>query len=197
MTPHVPSQRAEDTAALLMRTLGNHRTQTARATAATPTRLATQRPDANQVAQQATLIRLASITEAYCADALLEAAEALGQPSTTPVMQIMWDELAISATRTWKDQQSAYKSWIGVTIKWDTVDGMADARNAVAHGLGSLTRQQLRREAAVRHRLKGVGLSLAGRDLALTDTSLHGLALKCRDFILELDQQLQAKLTGP
>ena len=180
-----------------MRTLGAHRTQISGMTATPPARLGTSGHDRFQVAHQATLIRKASITEAYCADALLAAAEALAQPSTTSTMQTMWEELAISATRTWKDQQSAFKNWVGVTIKWDTIDGMADARNAVAHGLGSLTRQQLRNEARVRSRLTKVGLSVTGRDIQLTDTTLQGLAIKCRDFILDLDQKVQVRLAAP
>jgi hypothetical protein len=197
MIPTVASQRAEDAASLIMRTVGAHRTHLAAMAVPPRARLSTPRHNPHQVAHQATLIRLASITEAYCAGALIAATEALAQPSRTQTMQQMWDEMAISATRTWKDQQAAYKNWVGVTIKWDTVDGLADARNAIAHGLGSLTRQQVLKEAAVRGRLVKVGITLVGRDLELSDTSLHGLALRCRDFILDLDVRIQARLASP
>jgi hypothetical protein len=193
----VPSQRAEDAADLLMRTLGSHRTRLAGLAPAVPSRLRATRTDRVQVACQSTLIRFASITEAYCADALVEAAEQLAQPGRARTMQTIWDEAAVAATRTWNDQKSAYKTWLGVTISWATIDAVADARNAVAHGLGSLTRQQMRKRAAVDARLAQLGVALVGRDLELNDASLQGVALKCRDFIFALDGKVQARLQAP
>jgi hypothetical protein len=197
VTTFVPSQRAEDSAHLLMRTLGAHRTSAAGMSPAGPSRLTTGRHDRLQVAHQATLIRLASITEAYCADALVSAAEQLAQPGRSVTMQAIWDETAISATRSWQSQKTAYKDWLSLTIAWGTIDAVADARNAVAHGLGSLTRQQIRKESAVRGRLTSLGVTLVGRDVELSDGSLQGLGVKCRDFILELDSNLQARLRLP
>jgi hypothetical protein len=197
MTATVPSQRAEDAAHLLMRTLGGHRTRLAGLAPAVPSRLGATRNDRVQVACQSTLIRFASITEAYCADALVDAAERLAQPGRARTMQAIWNEAAIAATRTWNDQKSAYKTWLGVTISWETIDAVADARNAVAHGLGSLTRQQMRKQASVTARLAQLGIALVGRDLDLNDTSLQGVALKCRDFIFTLDGKLQARLELP
>src|SRR4051812_30280876 len=193
----VASPRAEASCQLLMRTLGNYQAQSVTLTAPRISRLSARRHEKLEIAQQATLIRLASITEAYCGDALIEAAEVLALPGPTSIVQALWDEAAIKATRTWNEQKSAYKKWLHLTIKWEVIDAMADARNAIAHGLGSLTRQQIKDQATIAARLGSLSIGLSGRDIVLTDRSLKGLALKARAFILDLDTQIDARLQQP
>lgn len=193
----VASPRAEASCRLLMRTLGNYQAQTVTLTAPHMSRLSVRRHEKLEIAQQATLIRLASITEAYCGDALIEAAERLAQPGSTKIVQVLWDEAAVKATRTWNEQKSAYKKWLELTIKWEVIDAMADARNAIAHGLGSLTRHQIKDQATIAARLARLNIGLSGQDIVLTDRSLKGLALKAKAFILDLDTQIDARLRQP
>jgi len=180
-----------------MRTLGAHRMHIAGIPPSRVSRLSGARYDPVQTAHQSALIRLASITESFCAEALVAAAESLSQPGLNPTMQIIWNDAVISATRTWHDQKKSYDTWLQVKVSWETIDAIADARNAVAHGLGSLTRQQLRNETAVQARLKKLGVSVIGRNVELSDSSLYGLGARCRDFIVGLDAALQARLSAP
>jgi hypothetical protein len=180
-----------------MRTLGNYQAQTVTLKAPHMSRLSARRHEKLEIAQQATLIRLSSITEAYCGDALIEAAEMLAQPGPTRIVQALWDEAAIKATRTWNEQKFAYKKWLQLTIKWEVIDAMADARNAIAHGLGSLTRQQIKDQATITARLATLSIGLSGQDIVLSDRSLKGLALKARTFILDLDTQIDARRRQP
>lgn len=193
----VPSARAERSCRLLMQTLGAYLSQAPTLAAGSRMRLPRAGNNKLEIAQQASIIRLASITESFCADALIAAAERLGRPGSSTTMQAIWEESVINATRTWAAQQKAYKDWLDVRIKWTAVDDLATARNAIAHGLGSLTRQQQRSHVAVKAQLSRVDITLNGLDLVLTDQSVRGLALKCRTFILELDAAIEARLQKP
>lgn len=180
-----------------MRTLGGYLSQAPALTAPMRSRLAASRHNKLEVAQQASIIRLASITEAFCADALVEAAEVLGRPGSSATMRAIWEESVINATRTWSAQQKAYKDWLNVKIKWAAIEDMATARNAIAHGLGSLTRLQLHNASSARTQLARLDIGLAGTDLVLTDQSVRGVAIKCKDVILDLDAQIAGRLALP
>ena len=66
-------------------------------------------------------------------------------------------------------------------------------RNAVAHGLGKLTRRQLRSEQSVKSKLKTAGIRVGDNRIALSDDSLAAAASACRDFIERLDLAVQAR----
>jgi hypothetical protein len=126
---------------------------------------------------------------------LLDAVEELVEPSRNQSVSHVWDRAAIGATSGWKEQKLAYKEWLGVKLAatdWKRVEQLAEARNAVAHGLGTLTRRQLRNEQAVHPALKAVGISLDDNDfIVLSDQVLLDAANACRDFIQRLDEAVQ------
>jgi 3-mercaptopyruvate sulfurtransferase SseA len=66
-------------------------------------------------------------------------------------------------------------------------------RNAVAHGLGKLTRRQLRSEQSVKSKLKAAGITVDDNRIVLSDDSLAAAASACRDFIERLDLTVQAR----
>jgi alpha-amylase/alpha-mannosidase (GH57 family) len=83
------------------------------------------------------LVRLLSITETFAADLLsreVDRAVANGQSITAIKVA---DEAVIRATSGWQDQQRSYKDWLGVKVDWKAVERLAEARNAVTHGLGN------------------------------------------------------------
>src|SRR5205814_199240 len=83
----------------------------------------------------------------------------------------LWDDASVRGTNSWKEQQESYRDWLGVTENWTAVERLAEARNAVAHGLGTLTRRQLRKEASVRDKLKKAGILLTGIRIVLSDSA--------------------------
>ncbi|MGH3712659.1 MAG: hypothetical protein ACRDT4_04250 [Micromonosporaceae bacterium] len=105
----------------------------------------------------------------------------------------MADEAVIRGTSTWQEQKKSYKDWLGVDEDWKAVERLAEARNAVAHGLGKLTRRQLRSEQSVKSKLKGAGITVDDNRVVLTDDSLAAAASACRDFIERLDLAVQAR----
>ena len=144
MRPPVQSLRAEGAIALLRQTLAQHKTLAARIPLDNPRRrLAAPRRDRVQVQRQATFIRLISITESFCAVRLTEYVENVVDITAHSISSLIWETAAIDATGSWSRQKDAYKKWLGLSPNWKNVEGFIEARNAVAHGLGTLTRRQV------------------------------------------------------
>ncbi|WP_426594406.1 hypothetical protein ACPPVS_02555 [Cellulomonas sp. McL0617] len=192
MTATTITERAEAACNLLFRTLGAHRVIVA-GISPRPTRrrLLGTDDDREQIQCQATLLRLVSITESFCADRLVDEVELVMNPSRGAAVLKVWQEAVVKATSKWDEQKRSYRDWLGVEMAWNKVEVLADARNSVAHGLGSLTRQQLLRERSIRDRLKGAGMSFAGNRIVLTDGALEAAARACRDHIVTLDLAVQ------
>jgi hypothetical protein len=194
MTPPVVSREAEASAALLFQTLGAHRVSLARLKRAPGRRIPSKQAiDDEQIQLQATLVRLLSITEAFTAQLLMTEVDKAAARAASATIDRVWEEAAIRGTSGWKEQKDAYKKWLNVDVDWKTVERLAEARNAVAHGLGVLTRRQLRNETSVRAKLKLAGIDLSGHHLVLSDAALASAAQDCRDLITRVDLATQTR----
>lgn len=195
----VPSREAEDAGALLMRTVGHYRTaQASIPDRRGPRRLGLPAPSPSQERAQATLVRLMSITEAYTADTLLRHAEPSAAGSGHPVAVAVYDDAAVAAVRDWRNMRDAYKRWLLVTWEkaaYNPVFTLADARNAVVHGLGTLTRQQTRSNpTGLRTRLAAAGAVVGPGDaLFLPDPFVVAAARACRTFVEHVDVQVRQR----
>ncbi len=134
-----------------------------------------------------------SITESFAAQLLLGEVDKAAARAASVAIDNVWDDAAIRATSSWKEQKEAYKNWLGVDTDWKVVERLAEARNAVAHGLGTLTRRQLRKEQSVRYKLKSAGISMVGIRIVLSDAALASAAAGCRDLIHRVDLAVQAR----
>lgn len=193
--PQVVSAEAEAASALLFRTLGAHRAAVAALKPRPLGRLRTSSDgDPIQDRCQATLVRLLSITEAFASDMLSRQVDRAieGARGATAATKLA-DEAVIRGTSGWQDQKKSYKDWLGVEVDWKAVERLAEARNAVAHGLGRLTRRQLRSEQSVKSKLKAAGIPIEESRIVLSDESLAAAASACRDFIERLDLAVQEK----
>lgn len=103
------------------------------------------------------------------------------------------DDAVIRGTSSWQDQKKSYKDWLSVEEDWKAVERLAEARNAVAHGLGKLTRRQLRSEQSVKSKLKAAGITVDDNRIVLSDENLAAAASACREFIERLDIAVQAR----
>jgi hypothetical protein len=136
---------------------------------------------------------LLSITESFTSQLLLREIDKVVARARSASIDSVWDDAAIRGTSTWREQQDAYINWLGVKEEWKVVEQLAEARNAVAHGLGTLTRRQLRKEASVRSKLKAAGITLTGIRIVLSDAALASAATDCRDLIHRIDLAVQAR----
>lgn len=190
----VVSAEAEAASALLFRTLGAHRAAIAAIGSQPLTRLRIS-PDGDPVQErcQATLIRLLSITEAFASDMLSREVDgAIARVGSATAAKVA-DDALIRGTSTWQDQKKSYKDWLGVNEDWKAVERLAEARNAVAHGLGKLTRRQLRSEQSVKSKLKAARITVNDNRIVLSDDNLAAAASACRDFIEKLDLAVQSR----
>jgi hypothetical protein len=194
MTMLVITTEAEDASALLFQTLGAHRTAVAALRSQPPPRLPSGRiPDPEQIQCQSTLVRLLSITESFTSQLLLREVDKAAARARSASIDSVWEEAATRGTSTWREQQAAYINWLGVKEDWKVAERLAEARNAVAHGLGTLTRRQRRNEASVRSKLKEAGITLTGIRIVLSDAALASAASACRDLIHRIDLAVQAR----
>lgn len=192
--PRVPSTEAEAASALLFRTLGAHRTATA-AIRQRPRprlhRLPGEDPIQDQC--QATLVRLLSITEAFASELLSREVDHAIAGAATATAGKVAEDAVIRGTGTWSDQQRSYKDWLGVNEDWKAVERLAEARNAVAHGLGKLTRRQMRSEQSTKAKLIAAGITVDKNKVVLSEDNLAAAASACRDFVERLDLAVQEK----
>ncbi|WP_410596502.1 hypothetical protein [Amycolatopsis sp. lyj-23] len=131
-----------------------------------------------------------SITEAFAADMLSREIDRTVATASDVAAKIA-DEAVIRATSTWLEQKKSYKAWLGVNENWNAVERLAEARNAVAHGLGSLTRRQLKNKEGVKAKLKDAGITVNDNKIVLSAESLAKVAATCREFIERLDRAVQ------
>lgn len=196
---YVPSSHAEDAAALLFRTLGHYRTAQAAMRAATrPRRLRRVPVNPAQEQAQATLVRMLSITEGFTGDTLLRHAEPLARASPHAVAFAVYDDAAIAAVRDWQAMRSAYRRWL--EVKWqdsdyEPVHTLAEARNAIVHGLGTLTRQQTRKDTSgLRTKLAAAKATVGADDsLVLPEEFIVEATWTCRRFVRHVDEQVQRR----
>lgn len=192
--PVVLGSRAEAASRLLNQTLGLHLMQTVTSQGArTSARLAPPTFDGLQVQRQATFLRMISITEAFCVDRLLELAVEEVLPARNNIRTLIWDKASTSAVSTWPAIQEAYKNWFNVKPSWARINQLIEVRNAIAHGLGQLTRiQRAKRESTVT-KVAQAGISLKGDRIVLEEVNLLQAKDACVELISEVDRLVQEK----
>ncbi|MGW4533761.1 hypothetical protein ACWEOI_22715 [Nocardia sp. NPDC004340] len=193
--PTTPSDSAEAFTTLLNRTLASHQLAVDAIASEPPGRL---RPhsaaDRVQEQRQATLLRLLSITEAFAADLLAREVEQTFAGVSSSVLTAVVDDSLIGATNTWKEQQTAYKKWLNITkpaVNWTSVERLSHARNAIAHGLGELTRRQKQTGTSIPDQLLNAGIKVENNRIVLAEQNLIDAADRCRDLIESLDRAVQ------
>jgi hypothetical protein len=113
-------------------------------------------------------------------------------PAHELVMRV-WEERTPRILRDWTNRRSAWKELFDVKWSyrnWNELQGFLTARNIIAHGLGRLTRSQLRRgkiRSGVLGQLGAAGLRLDGHRLILDDSGVERCGRRVKHFIAWLD----------
>jgi hypothetical protein len=191
--PDVLGSRAEAARLLVNQALGFHRTQMAGlATRAHRSRLAAPILDTAQVQRQATVLRMISITEAFCVDRLLDLAEKEVAPTDSSVRNLIWQRSSVAAVSTWPSIQATYKTWYSIRPSWTRINQLLEVRNAIAHGLGRLTRVQKSHAKATIGRITQAGVTVVGDLVVLEEPDLQYVRQVCVDLVSEVDQLVQS-----
>lgn len=185
--------RAESACRLINLTMGLHRTQMSRRGTVMPaSRLIGPDFDSFQVQRQGTLLRMLSITESFCVDRLLERAEIEVEPEGSSVRAQMWDRASTGAVSNWEGIRNSYKAWYDVRPRWTDIDRLIEVRNAVAHGLGQLTRTQRLKLASTLAKITSAGVRVDAELIILEEANLEHARVVCLDLIEDIDMRVQA-----
>lgn len=148
---------------------------------------------------QLILPRVVSIAEDYARNLLLEASEALVDTSH-PMHLHIWIHAEERAESTWESIRTAWKEWHGVVVTQAPThlafSGFVEARNAIMHGLGELTRKQSRTDGALARtisRLHHARLEVEGRRLVLGAESVDAAVDNSAGLVEWLDGQAVSK----
>lgn len=149
------------------------------------------RYDFEQVRNQSEYLRMVSIVEAFldaCGDRQFEH-RSLGQDE---FLRAVIQQARDKSLRTWDDRIAAYARLHGVVLgkcnKWSDIDAAREVRNAIAHGLGTLTKRQ--RTPSVMEKVRAVSVELLEGRIMVSEQALIRLASSASEFIADVDRQL-------
>jgi hypothetical protein len=135
------------------------------------------------------LTRVVSIADEFTFGLFIEVAEA--RLPVDPRVEVLWERYVERDADTWTQRFGAWENLHRVPIKtfprYDRLLGFIDARNAIVHGLGSLTRKQLKTRHKVTGHLKSAGIGLSGTRLVLAPQHVRDCAAVVRGLIEWLD----------
>jgi hypothetical protein len=148
-----------------------------------------------QARAQSTLLRLVSIAEAHAVNELVMRVEPHAPAPRTPILEDIYTAAEDRAISSWPSTADSYKRWLGINLRkcpeWKKMEAAFDARNAIAHGLGQLTRRQSRKDqAALEASLKLINVAIRGVRLDVSDATIKEVANVFRHFVAWLDQEL-------
>jgi hypothetical protein len=98
---------------------------------------------------------------------------------------------------TWPGRNNSWRNLFQIHIEdptafpeWPRVRGFVEARNAIQHGLGTLTRRQLQpaRRAETFSALAVAGINLSGNRVVVSEESVTDCYQSCSDFVVNLDR---------
>jgi len=119
------------------------------------------------------------------------------------IHQDLWQRATSRAEGTWNAHREAWLAWHDLRLvdapDYERLDGFVEARNAVMHGLGQLTRLQTQRDGgrATAAKLRAVGIILNGKKLVILPTVLDTCAATARGFIEWLDAEIRNRALLP
>jgi hypothetical protein len=148
------------------------------------------------VRAQSAIVRIVSIVESFAVHQLVAHIEPHFPAPRSDIVDDVYVEAEDRAIGTWPNIQTAYKRWLQISFtaagNWAQMTSMHDARNAIAHGLGGLTRRQARKNIAdLVQGLRAIDIDVHGTQLILSNRSVRAATVNGRDFVTWLDAELQ------
>lgn len=146
---------------------------------------------------QAYFFRIVAIVEAYT-DAALEVMFRRVVPASSAAALRLLEAHLLDATQRWEARKKSFAKYHSLPLgdtrvgfpQWSKLDGMIEVRNSVAHGLGSLTRQQRQNPTRTAARCSQVGVRIEAGEVQVDRASLDGAAQVAEAFVRWLDPKL-------
>lgn len=199
----IPSAEAEQAAALLMHELAGYRRRVRAESRGRHGRLRKGRVGSGSLPlPYSAVVSMISVAEGFFATTLQTRVES----AFTVTSRLMKDAESV-AVRTmdssWDDRMKHAKRWFGIDRagKAHVTDMLAfvEARNAVAHGVGRLTRRQLAGDEGKRviADLNSVGVSVVSGLLLIDHLAVERCARSCRSAVIWLDDEAARSVLTP
>lgn len=138
---------------------------------------------------QDVILRLVAIAEDLSMNLILDRSESV-LPSD-PRVGWLWEREFRRSGESWEGR---VELWTRIHSKpmsgfaeGPSLRGFVEARNAIAHGLGQLTRRQMRDEKSTLARLRNAGIHVRGDTVELDEDAVERCAAVVRAFIAWLD----------
>lgn len=184
----VSSERAERSTIRANRALAHFRTETAAAPMGSSRDTSAAGGTAVYRAHDA-ILRLVAIAEDFSIGRFVDAIEPL-LPSGATVSKLWEAELDRSGD-TWRKREGLWRSYKSIKVskfpRNNELQAYIEARNAITHGLGRLTRRQLRGRAATLDKLRPANIVVRGDELVLGSSDVEACAEVVKAFIVWLD----------
>ena len=142
-----------------------------------------------EIRWQAAILRMVSVIESYV--------DSLNREYLTNVLEKKVEESAALVRRlddfasvNWDQRRAALEDFYAVDFKdsqeWHRLRGAIEARNAVVHGLGRLTRTR-RKLSRVESLLRQIGVEVAGGQLVISEVTVCEVYKTCVEFVYWVD----------
>lgn len=148
--------------------------------------------DFGRVRFESTYLRLIGIVEAYI-DSMCSNLFRRQLVDEAPMLRALITAAEAQASTNWKERKSAFSDYHGVSLgscaRWSELDAGIDIRNAIAHGLGTLTKRQRNRKS--REKMKSVGAVIVDDRLMLSDKALKKCLVFTTEFVKSVDSKIE------
>jgi hypothetical protein len=109
------------------------------------------------------------------------------------LMQRLVINAELKASTTWYDRKNALSNYhqirVGEFDRWYELDAGIEVRNAIAHGLGQLTRRQ--RQSKAESKVSQIGVIVRDGSIVIDNHSLKRCRDVCINFVCYLDNKAQ------
>lgn len=190
--------RATEAGLRLLRTTLRNYERTASLAAVLPGRIRKTElgtTDPRELAAQSAFLRLVSVTEATV-DSLGVEATAESVPAVDEAVRLLMLEKELASSSSWEGRKRSFRRHHKVRLancdEFKSIQGAIEVRNAIAHGLGSLTTRQLV-SAETRPRLKRIDVQIVNGFVSLRTGHVSGCASYSAVFLRSLDGVLGAR----
>jgi hypothetical protein len=136
-----------------------------------------------------------AIVESFVTNELVRRLEREVPEPRSRIVETVYVRAEEAATASWPQLQTHYKQWLDVRFTtfpaWTRIRAVNNVRNAIAHGLGEITRRMARDGVAnLRRDFRPIGVEIIGTSLRVSDQAVKTAVVVCRDFVLWLDIEL-------
>ena len=152
--------------------------------------------DLEETAIAGGLLRIISVTEEFTSSTLIREIERRIPIANNQVARI-WDATSNDLAMSWQRVCTGWKDLLDINVEqsatFKQLHPFIEARNAVTHGLGDLTRKQRSKQggAAVKAKLASAGFQLVGNRIMLSQADVAKAATVAVGFIKWLDFSVQ------